>query len=305
MILGVLLYYIGDAEDFLVQFRNVDHFALFLFLLITYPLIWASCMKWKLFITRNSSSAPSVHRMMRFYTISYFANLFLPSTVGGDIARSFSLGRHLQNHQEALVATFLERLSGLLGMSILALLAYCVTYPLLAEFAIPVISLFLVVSAASVLFLSELGHRIISILMTFLGSSAFGKNKLFKQLEKLVDAHFLIKKSGSLFWKSLSWSFLFHLLAVLNTYYAGQVISLDSVELIDLFVVVPLVLLVSMVPITPGGIGIQEGAFVFLLVKVGASPSQALSVALLLRIKLFILAGLGGLFLLFQKSSSH
>ena len=40
---------------------------------------------------------------------------------------------------------------------------------------------------------------------------------------------------------------------------------------------VPLVLMVGVVPITPSSLGVQEGAFVFLLARIGASPAGFLT----------------------------
>ena len=61
------------------------------------------------------------------------------------------------------------------------------------------------------------------------------------------------------------------------------------------FIVLPLILTIGALPLTPSGLGIQEGAFVFFLHGIGASEEQALLIALILRAKSVILALLGGL----------
>ncbi|HMO18273.1 MAG TPA: lysylphosphatidylglycerol synthase transmembrane domain-containing protein [Oligoflexia bacterium] len=297
LLLGLIVYYVSQVDTLDFDLGNIDYSFLVLFIMITYPLIWSSSMKWRLFISGEKSRIPSQYQLMRFYTISYFANLFLPSSLGGDAARSITLGRHLGSQQDAFVATFLERLSGLLAMSILAIIALFLSYPLLVDFVIPVVAMFVVVGASSVMFFTSFGNRVITFGMDKLRGSQLIHFRLFNVLDGVVRSHFDVKKSFSLFLTALLWSFLFHFLTVVNTYFAAKVISWSTVNFIDLFVVVPLVLIVSMIPLSPGGIGIQEGAFVFLLVKIGASPSQALSVALLLRVKTLLLAGLGGVFL--------
>ena len=70
-----------------------------------------------------------------------------------------------------------------------------------------------------------------------------------------------------------------------------------------LFIVVPLVLLVSMVPLTPAGIGIQEGAFLFFLQRIGATEAQGLGVGVVLRAKVMVIAMLGGLLWLYVRKS--
>jgi uncharacterized protein (TIRG00374 family) len=105
-----------------------------------------------------------------------------------------------------------------------------------------------------------------------------------------------------LFFKALAYSFLFHVLTVVNTYVACRAIGWEDPQFFGLFVVVPLILLVGMLPLTPNGVGLQEGAFVFFLQRVGSSASQGLAVGLVLRAKVILLALVGGIIFLRMKS---
>ena len=110
----------------------------------------------------------------------------------------------------------------------------------------------------------------------------------------------------SLFTKAILYSLLFHFLTVINTYVACLAVGWESPNFLGLFVVVPLILLVSILPITPSGVGVQEGAFVFFLKRVGAESSQGLAVALILRAKVLLLAVIGGLlFFKLKKQGNH
>jgi len=290
----LILYYI-DFKEVINQFSNLDPLFGSLFLLISWPLIWVSCEKWKLFIPK-SHVMPSTQKLMKYYTVSYFANLFSPSTLGGDVARSYKLGRQIENQVDAFIATFLERLTGLLAMVILCSVALFFRYSLLSEFKIPVFISTILVILLSVLFLSESGSRLLTSIVNSCKNTFFGNTKIVSMILKIVSSHSLLDKGRKVVWKALFWSVLFHSLTVVNTYFAAMSLSIDSVSFLELFVVVPLVLLVSMVPITPGGIGIQEGAFVFLLGRIGLPPVEALSIAILLRTKTLLLAVLGGVF---------
>jgi uncharacterized protein (TIRG00374 family) len=88
-------------------------------------------------------------------------------------------------------------------------------------------------------------------------------------------------------------SFLFHILTVVNTVAVASAVGWTTAPWADLFVVVPLILLVGAVPISPQGLGLQEGAFVFFLHSVGASTGEALAIALVLRAKSYVLALFG------------
>jgi uncharacterized membrane protein YbhN (UPF0104 family) len=95
--------------------------------------------------------------------------------------------------------------------------------------------------------------------------------------------------------KALVISLMFHLLTVINTAAVASAIGWSTVPWTSLVIVVPLILIVGAVPISPQGLGIQEGAFVFFLSSVGATTDQALAIALVLRVKSYLLAICGGL----------
>jgi uncharacterized membrane protein YbhN (UPF0104 family) len=94
--------------------------------------------------------------------------------------------------------------------------------------------------------------------------------------------------------KAFGLSVLFHLLTIVNTAAVGAAVGWSDIPWGGLLVVVPLILLIGAVPISPQGLGIQEGAFVFFLHSVGATTGQALAIALVLRAKSYVLAILGG-----------
>jgi uncharacterized protein (TIRG00374 family) len=295
-ILGVLFAYIG-AGEVLGQLHNLDIFYLVLFVLVTYPLIWSSCIKWKLFIPEGSEQ-PSTNRLMRYYTISYFANLFLPSTLGGDAARSYKLGTYLKNQVDALASTFLERLTGLLAMVLIAMMVVLSGISVVPEFSIPVLFISSGVIFISWVFLSRVGANLFFKMVRGVQGRVISRVFLSRVIEKILSVQRVLDNSRTVFWKALVWSFVFHVLTIVNTYLGARAAGWHDVSIVQLCVVVPLVLLVSMVPLTPGGIGVQEGAFVYLLTRIGATSPEALSVAILLRFKTLLLGVLGGWFFL-------
>ena len=102
--------------------------------------------------------------------------------------------------------------------------------------------------------------------------------------------------------KSFGLSILFHGTAVCNALLAGYVVGWTNARFFDMCVVLPLILLFGSIPISPSGLGVQEGAFYFFLQSIGASPSQSIATALILRIKVLLLAIGGGIILLFKRS---
>ena len=118
---------------------------------------------------------------------------------------------------------------------------------------------------------------------------------------KIQDSLLVFKNDKKLIFQTFFLSLLFHTVTVINTMVAGYVIGWNDPSPLGLFIVLPLIFLISCVPISPNGLGIQEGAFSYFLVKIGATPEQALAVALILRAKGYILGIVGGVFYFLRK----
>ncbi|MCK4822914.1 flippase-like domain-containing protein, partial [bacterium] len=61
------------------------------------------------------------------------------------------------------------------------------------------------------------------------------------------------------------------------------------------FLFVPIISVLTMLPISLNGIGIREGAFVFFFTKVGISSAQALSMSILTYTIVLLASLIGGL----------
>ena len=109
------------------------------------------------------------------------------------------------------------------------------------------------------------------------------------------------RSSPYLLSKGLAWAFAFHVLGVMNACVAGLAVGWETPSMLGFFVVIPLVLIAGALPLTPSGIGIQEGAFVFLLQRIGATKAEAFGVAILLRAKAVLIAAVGAAFWLYLR----
>jgi uncharacterized membrane protein YbhN (UPF0104 family) len=93
--------------------------------------------------------------------------------------------------------------------------------------------------------------------------------------------------------QSMLLSLLFHGLTVVNTQVAAWAIGAPPIAFGGLFVVLPLILLLGSIPLTPQGLGVQEGMWVFFLGQIGVSPADSLAISLVLRAKSYLLGAAG------------
>lgn len=295
-----LLIYIVDPTELLRALAEVDLAYVAYLLLLAVVLVWLSCLKWQLFIRAGGHEVGILH-LMKLYTVGYFFNIFTPSYVGGDVARSYHLGKYLSSQKDAFVSTFLERFTGLLAMVMLGVGSVAIGSEVAAgvEVAILIVGAG-VFTAALMCFSKPFGTFCIGIGLRVMRLMNFGKlaDKIEPIWHKVMAAMDHARRDWVLLIKAFLLSFAFHAAGVFNTYVACRAVGWETPDFGALFVVVPLVLLVGMVPITPSGLGLQEGAFLFFLKRIGATDGQALGVGVVLRAKVMIVALFGGLLFL-------
>jgi|GEM_PF-264410 len=270
---------------------SLKHVALLL--LISFVLVWVSCLKWRVFL---GADAPSTMFLFRLYLIGYFVNTLVPSYVGGDAARSYLAGKRA-GQANAASATILERYTGLVAMFALGLIASLAPFgaimPLHIRLVVIVLALGLAIASLLVLW-----KKTFLVVQRFvpLKSAAFLANIRSGLIAGLSNRKALAQ--------ACVLSLIYHCFTVLNVAIAAQAVGWDAVPIWQLFVVLPVILTIGGLPLTPSGLGLQEGAFVYFLALLGASHPESLAIGILLRAKTFLLAIIGGVFFVFEQRGS-
>lgn len=285
LLLSCLLYLADPAK----VFQSLSHVSITNFvilMILSFLMIGISAIKWQLFIEYLGAKV-SLLRLFALYITGYFINILFPSYIGGDALRSYYVGKTVGQHQ-ALSATFLERYTGLLAMALLGMIAALYENTLIdfgtraIVVAVGVIVIAITFSAYSMRFDAEkYNNKIVK--------------KLISNISRLHELMLQTSNQRLLWVKALGLSFTYHLFTVANTYIAGVAVGWHNPPIGQLFVVLPIILILGSIPITPSGLGIQEGAFFHFLQMLGATAPQALGVAVLLRAKTYILALIGWL----------
>lgn len=269
-------------------------------LLLSVFMIYISALKWRLILlglpreNEDDESAVSTGRLFNLYLMGYFVNLIFPSYVGGDLVRSVQLGKCV-GQVRALAATVFERYTGLVAMVALSFAFVWCIEGITPQIVLLVSAITVGTFAGTVIALFPMPDSLWQRLP--LGAKISGATR------KLQNSFHLVRRNKQLVVQALFISFLYHSLTVLNTALAGVAVGWHDPSFIKLFVVVPVILLIGAVPISPQGLGIQEGAFYFFLQVAGATPAQALGVALVLRAKSYVLALAGGVAWYFRPQS--
>ena len=116
IILFVILFYSKeiDIHNLLGHIRNANKPLLLLVFscaLLNYILCF---FRWNILLKAADIHLP-VKRVLISFCGGVFFSLFLPSSIGGDFARSIDLARHTQKTKEVIATVFMDRLIGYVG----------------------------------------------------------------------------------------------------------------------------------------------------------------------------------------------
>lgn len=286
LLLLLAVFWVVDFAELKRILSAITWGAVFNLSLITVALIYVSALKWGLFI-ESFGSKFSVWRLFRYYLVGYFFNLFMPSYVGGDLVRSFYVGKNAGQHQ-ALSATILERYTGLMAMITLAFAFMWFNNFVTLQIEIVIFGLLLGLVVITIIALSE---RLLEML-----DQVKLLKPIVKHLKKIQSGLKLARRNKRLLARSMALSYLYHTLTVVNIIFCAAAVGWNNPPVLDLFTLTPIMLLIIAIPVAPSALGVQEGTFYFFLQIVGATPAQALGVGLVLRAKAVILSLCGGVF---------
>jgi glycosyltransferase 2 family protein len=313
----VLLFKLIRKHDFLVIFEQFNPAYFLLSLLFAPVMIMTSCLKWK-FLLDIQGSRLSFWYLMKVYFIGYYFSNILPSTVGGDVVRSYYTGRRIESQTLAAVSVFIERFSGLIFLLVFVIVCPflgklyphpAIVVPALGAVGLLVIFLWMLrytrpltvifhVLLVIVGFINNFSERtsVKSIRGLFAKTISLLeklKSKADKFHEKLdLAAGYLKEKPVAFIWVVLL-TIIFYMMAWFNVYLAFRTFNIQP-EFLDIAVVLPTAMMVAMVPVTLGSLGIAESSYVYYFGLMGIAPAATLVMGLFLRFKM-ILTGIVGL----------
>lgn len=223
----------------------------------------ASARRWQLYARPLHFERP-LSRFCAYYFIGMYFNLVLPSTVGGDVMRVVYLDGQSGRKWAAFLSVVLERINGLIVLTCVACLGLALTPIELPEWvAISVwgVAVFTVVSLASLPLLAR-WQRI-----------SGAKREQARTIVDLLCSPALMIEASFL-------SILTQLCGVFTVYFLGVGLGLD-VPLGYYFVLSPMIVLLTMAPISVNGMGVREAGTVLFLTPFGVDVESALTLAFL------------------------
>ncbi len=296
---GLLAYLVWQANpaNIWAQWQQANLGLLLLAVLLQGLCIAISALKWGVLLRANRHAQPYPW-LLAVYFIGQFANNFLPTSVGGDAMRVVALGRRTGSYAQASASVFMERLTGFLALSLIALAALLVTSTDLFGMRLvtaPTLTLLaggfaLVAVIAAVVSLASpwLLPRVSRFLPTFAR----------RPLAKVAEALGEYGSDRGLLLQVMGLSLLFHGTWISLHLVCGLALNLVAPPLIYALMV-PLTDILGLAPIFFNNVGARDLVFTLYLRQVGVPNATALALAFTVFSVRLVVSAIGGLILLF------
>ena len=239
--------------------------------------------RWRLLLVARGRREPGFGWLCETYLIALLLGQVLPTAVGGDAVRAIDLGRRTGDTAEAWSSVLVDRLVGLSALGVLAVVG--------------------VVAGGG-----GIGRGVAAlVLVGVLGGSALAAWLLLSHTARPLIARLPLSSLTAAIHAyrahraALAWVFALGLVAqsarVLSIAALAHGMSLP-LSVWSLFVLCPVLFLVTIIPVSLNGIGLREATFVVVLAGVGVTREDAFALGLAFFAVGVLVASFGGIALL-------
>jgi len=299
--LGLLVWLFSkvNLDQALRVLKTFNGLWLLLGLCLYFGFVLVSTWRWKILLDVQGLGF-SFWQLLRFYFIALLFNNLLPTTIGGDVMRVVYTMEG-EKRATAFSATFVDRMVGFVGLFAFALfvsLYLFLTHRQSQFFIFSLVGLVILLVLAGFLF----SMRVYQFLSRLLRRIRI--LKLGERLDRIYEATTRYRHHKAALGTSLLLSVVIQSVIALFWF----VINLGAAgipEVAYFFLYIPVIGVISMIPVTPGGLGLREASFFTLFTRVGLSNDKAVGIALTALVVSIIFGLAGGIIFIFTKRKQN
>ena len=279
----IVIYLVSqfDRQETIRTLLTVDIFYFLLALVVDVVTRATMVVRWTVLL-RSSATPVSIWTAARIFLITSFVGTALPAG-GADVTRAYTLSRYTDDGSEAIASVAVDRLLGVSALLVLAVLGLILwtgtTTPLLAR---------LVVGLSVLTAIALLGAFWASEVLRGVVPPALRRTSLGRGLIEVADSVARYRGRRGILLTVFGLSVVVQWLRILEVFLLGGSLGIP-VDLSYYLVFMPMGLLVFMLPVSIAGIGVPQGAIVWLLRPAGVPDVQAFALS-----TLFVVVGLIG-----------
>lgn len=296
IITAVLFYYLFKnkvpAGEVMQNIKNINpvYFALITICFFIYYLFFS--LRWN-FLLKAQKINIGYSKSYLYLLVSFFFNNFLPSGLGMDMIRSAYAGGK-ENFEEAFGTSIMERILGMIGMMLIGITAVFSGKIAFAKLSVIYIGLMifiiLVYYFLTSLKITWVKEKLLSIKLLNLGES----------IRKFYRAFKIYKNQRKTIIIGIAYSILIQLVIIIINYFIAKGLSIP-ISLFSLLAYIPIITVISLIPITINGLGLRETAYIYFFSLLNISEAEAMSLSLVFFFSSVIASCTGGIVFIFLK----
>ena len=236
------------------------------------------CFNWSLLLRSQEIRIP-LKRLFYIYSTSNFFGFFLPTSLGADLIKMQQLARVTSRVQESISSLLMQNLVNLVALCILAVSGVTLTAQAQSSSSNHMMwqlvgVMLLCVGAVSFVVVTPGTWSLASRAL-----SRIPEGKLSRWLSRFFEIMLTYSKAKRALTISVALGLLSQLLGISVAFTAARALGLQ-ITVLPFLIFVPLIQVLTMIPVSFGGLGVREGAYVYFLAPFGVGPSEALSISL-------------------------
>ncbi len=291
-LVGYLLWRV-KWDELLPLLRSLNGWLFAVAFVLYLGAITNSAFKWFVLLRALEIKIPFTE-LLSYSFVGVFFNNFLPANIGGDLMRGYGLARYTSRTADAAISVVVDRLVGLMAFMFTAVLA--AAWIVLAggreELRNVAVAAGASFSVVILLFALMLSRRIRASgrkLLQFRWTKVL--LPLYDRLSAALDAYrFRYRTLSTAFWIAVGTMIITNFV----NYLLAEAVQPGSIPLEYIFLFNPIIAFVLLIPISIGGLGLNQSAFVFFYGLVGVPEKIALAASLALQGVIYLSALPGG-----------
>ena len=287
----------ADWDKIGQSFAKADWFLLALVFIAMTLCVVISAWKWRLLLDIHGIRF-GFSRLNRLYFIAMFFNNFLPTGIGGDGYRVMKTWKNERSRAGAVIAVFMERLTGIAALLILGFIGGVIGWWLDGDWLSRWIVIFGLAGGAVTLIAGIVLAKTGAIYKLLQSPRCPGVVRT--TFEHLADYRAKPGESAEV----MAVSFGFHFLTIAWWWLLIAAVG-AHLPLYHLVVVLAILSIVTILPLSINGIGLVDGSFIYLAGLYGVEYEQGLTIMLLLRALMIPISLIGAWYYLREKKDQH
>jgi uncharacterized protein (TIRG00374 family) len=279
-ILAYIFFRVVDISQLWAELKTANPLYFIAAILVYFVVQCLSAWRWHVLLKPQGVDVP-FSRVLAYYFLGMYFNFFLPSAIGGDVVKAYYLNKETKKLSASTTSVFFDRDIGMGGLVLIALVTALLADPARMTIGgLPLVPIFALIAVgfllANLAIFYRPSYNLLHRLLTL-----FRMKKVDERVERLFTAVNVYRKRWDLIAATMLMSLGVQVGCAVVNLLAAKAIGLNQAGLMDYLVFIPAIGLISMIPISMGGTGIREGAYIWMFASVGVEKHQALALALL------------------------